>query len=82
VTRILPLLVGAAALAAGLVRHRRANRENDYRVASPSRPDAFREHTRDDLYAQAKALGIPGRSKMRKADLERALAERMGPVAA
>jgi hypothetical protein len=32
--------------------------------------------TRDQLYAEAKRLNIPGRSKMRKAELERAVDRR------
>jgi hypothetical protein len=80
-TRSLPVLVGAAALAAGAVRHRRANRDNDYRTPETP-PVILGEQTRDELYAQAKALGIPGRSKMRKAELERALAARAPAVAA
>jgi hypothetical protein len=32
-----------------------------------------RGRTRDQLYNEAKHLGIKGRSKMRKADLERAV---------
>jgi hypothetical protein len=32
-----------------------------------------RGRTREQLYAEARSLGIPGRSKMRKAQLERAV---------
>jgi hypothetical protein len=81
VTRPLPILVGAVALAAGLARHRRANQANDYRVAEAPQV-TLGEQTRDELYEEARALGIPGRSKMRKAELERALAQRMRPAAA
>jgi hypothetical protein len=46
---------------------------------SPSRRGGLRSHrgaggrTRDQLYAEARRRGVPGRSKMSKAELERAV---------
>jgi hypothetical protein len=40
--------------------------------------DGPRGRTRDQLYEEAKALGIPGRSKMDKDDLERAVDRKRG----
>lgn len=37
-----------------------------------------RGRTREQLYAEARSLGIPGRSKMRKAQLERAVDSKRG----
>ncbi len=37
--------------------------------------------TRDELYEAAKRLDIPGRSRMRKAELQRAVAEKTEEVA-
>lgn len=36
----------------------------------------FEGHTRDELYARAKELGIPGRSSMNKEELARAIAKK------
>jgi len=40
--------------------------------------DGSRGRTRDQLYEEAKALGIPGRSKMDKDELQRAVDRRRG----
>lgn len=42
------------------------------------RPRATAGRTRDELYAEAKALGIEGRSKMDKAQLEAAIDRKRG----
>ena len=71
------LAVGAVATAAVALRQRHAARTaNDYRAPQarpPERPDpaALR---RDELYRRAQALDIPGRSRMRKAELADAVA--------
>ena len=50
--------------------------------AHPHEPPASIGRSRADLYEQAKVLGIPGRSRMRKAELERAVAEKLTGAAA
>jgi hypothetical protein len=42
-------------------------------LATPSRGNSTRENTKVQLYAEAKKRSIPGRSKMDKRQLERAL---------
>lgn len=51
------------------------------RTSRGSQGRATEEPTRDQLYAQAKRLGIEGRSKMNKAQLKRAVARRSGSSA-
>jgi hypothetical protein len=46
------------------------------RRTNASRPAADEGRTYDDLYDEAKRRNIPGRSKMSKTELERALAGR------
>jgi Protein of unknown function (DUF2795) len=48
------------------------------RTSRGSQSRATDEPTRDELYAQAKRLGIEGRSKMNKAQLKRAVSRRAG----
>ena len=47
-------------------------------AAGPKPVPARREPTRDELYERAKELGIKGRSKMNKAELQRAVASHEG----
>jgi hypothetical protein len=51
------------------------------RGRSRTRSQASDEPTRDELYEQAKRLGIEGRSKMNKAQLKRAVGRRSGQSA-
>jgi hypothetical protein len=53
-------------------------RDDPVRAADGGRAPAARRGrpTRQELYEEAKLLGIPGRSSMTKAELERALADR------
>lgn len=50
--------------------------------ATPAEPEAATEpadpRTRQELYAEAQRLGIPGRSKMRRDELARAVADWTG----
>jgi hypothetical protein len=49
------------------------NQENLQRTKARERRGASGERTRSQLYAEARRQDIPGRSKMNKDDLERAL---------
>ena len=54
----------------------RTRSQSSLRGPSPSRRGGQRSHdepTRDELYEQAKQLGVEGRSKMNKAQLARAV---------
>ena len=72
-----------AAVNAWLARARRTPPPYSAPHDLPSRPTRVldtRLATRDELYAAAKRLDIPGRSRMRKAQLQRAVAERTKEV--
>jgi sporulation protein YlmC with PRC-barrel domain len=56
----------------------RSQRTRSTRRASRSSTRRSQGPTRDELYAQAKRLGIKGRSKMNKAQLERAVSGQKG----
>jgi hypothetical protein len=61
-------------------KHRRLEgRTENTRTQGTGNPNApLGEHTRDELYNQAKQLGIEGRGAMRKADLVRAIESKRG----
>lgn len=71
---------GFLARRAGIALTPRGLRRTPLTVASPRalppgrQSSTVADGTRDELYAQAQRLGIPGRSKMTKAELRRALA--------
>jgi Protein of unknown function (DUF2795) len=62
-------------------RKRATPRKTSSSARGKSQSRATEEPTRDQLYAQAKRLGIEGRSKMNKAQLKRAVARRSGSSA-
>lgn len=78
-TILIPLVV-VAALSAFLVDRLRRRRGQGSDVGERDPLEGVRhahpldELTRDELYARARARDIPGRSKMNKAELRRALA--------
>lgn len=59
-------------------RRRPAKQASSSRRSTRSRSRASEGPTRDDLYEQAKRLGIEGRSKMNKAQLARAVGRKRG----
>lgn len=82
-----PVLIGLGGTFAGLAavnawlasgRRRRPTVVARSQEASPAIEPGVRvdNATRDELYEVAKRMEIPGRSRMKKADLERAIAER------
>jgi Rho termination factor, N-terminal domain len=72
---------GVAVVVAGVAaaRHRPADELADDGVARY--PISANGQSRDALYAQAKALGIRGRSRMRKAELAEAISTTMAGAA-
>ncbi|MDQ3933162.1 MAG: hypothetical protein M3340_00870 [Actinomycetota bacterium] len=84
-TKTVAVVSGAAAVAGAAVaarRHRAAEAANEppaFDVIAIATP---REETKAELYERAKALGIRGRSKMNKPELQRALAARSPGAAA
>ena len=86
--RRLVVLAGLGALAAAVARRRSPT--PDVHPTSPSaapppgpeaqpapapEPEPSSARSREELYREARALGVKGRSKMTKAELEQALAE-------
>jgi hypothetical protein len=55
------------------LRHTKARERHGETAKTQSERSGRREPTRSQLYAQAKRRNIPGRSKMNKGELERAL---------
>ena len=73
---LIVLAAAAIALFGLLIARSRARRAEPVTAQGPARRPG---PTRRELYEQAKRLDIEGRSKMNKAELERAVRERMAP---